>query len=205
MTAPAASPAPAPQPGLQVASPSGLTFDLSSHGSVRRMAWRELCINLYSGNELEGGPDLLVLRRLSTCGAPEWTPLLGPRSPSRVSTTPLGLVAQGEWGALKYTLHLVLSSTEPAWFWHLDLHNSGSGTCQVPGLDHRAQENDHHEGYTLLQGRRPTDGSQQQPGHDAERDQLAQHPEHRHHRVHRGQPEPVTELPRQHPQRRWWG
>ncbi|MBK7616931.1 MAG: hypothetical protein IPJ08_21710 [Burkholderiales bacterium] len=134
MTAPAASPAPAPQPGLQVASPSGLTFDLSSHGSVRRMAWRELCINLYSGNELEGGPDLLVLRRLSTGGVPEWTPLLGPRSPSRVSTTPLGLVAQGEWGALKYTLHLVLSSTEPTWFWHLDLHNSGSGTCQVDVL-----------------------------------------------------------------------
>ena len=128
------SPEPTARPGLRAASPSGLAFEFTRHGSVRRMAWRELCINLYSGNELEGGPDLLVLRCLQPDGTAEWTPLLGPRSPSRVSATPLGLVAQGEWGALKYTLHLVLSSTAAAWFWHLDLHNSGSETCQVDVL-----------------------------------------------------------------------
>jgi len=124
----------AQHPGLHVVSPSGLDFEFTTHGSVRRLAWRGLCINLYAGNELEGGPDLLVLRRLPPGGTPEWTPLLGPRSPSRVSTTPLGLVAQGTWGSLHYTLHLVLSSTEAAWFWHLDLHNSGGETCQVDVL-----------------------------------------------------------------------
>lgn len=122
------------QPGLTVASPSGLTFEFTRHGSVRRMAWQDLCINLWSGNELEGGPDLLVLRHLHVDGSVTWTPLLGPRSPSLVRATPLGLVAQGTWGTLAYTLHLVLSSTAPAWFWHVELHNTGPLTCQVDVL-----------------------------------------------------------------------
>ncbi len=121
-------------PGLTVASPSGLAFEFTRHGSVRRMAWQDLCINLWSGNELDGGPDLLVLRQLHADGSVAWTPLLGPRSPSRVSATPLGLVAQGRWGTLAYTLHLVLSSTAPAWFWHIELHNTGPHTCQVDVL-----------------------------------------------------------------------
>jgi 1,2-beta-oligoglucan phosphorylase len=61
-------------------SPSGLTVQVNSNGSIRRMKHRDILLNLFLGNEVEGGPANIYLRQLGD----EVTavPLLGPRSRS---------------------------------------------------------------------------------------------------------------------------
>ncbi len=46
-----------------IESPSGLKFELNANGSIRRMDCGDIMLNLFLGNEMEGGPANIYLRR----------------------------------------------------------------------------------------------------------------------------------------------
>jgi cellobiose phosphorylase len=115
------SPSPAVFP-FRLESPAGLSIEVNTNGSIRRMDHRDILLNLFLGTEMEGGLANLYLRRLGA--AVEATPLLGPRSPSTVSVDPRGMTVQGEWQGIRFNVWLCLAQTAPAWFWHVSLENT---------------------------------------------------------------------------------
>ena len=48
---------------VHIASPSGLQVQVHANGSIRRMDYRDILLNLFLDNEIEGGPSNLYLRR----------------------------------------------------------------------------------------------------------------------------------------------
>ena len=126
MTQPDRQPDPYP---MRIESPSGLTVQVNANGSIRRMDHGDIILNLFLGNELEGGPANLYLRRL---GEPvEATPLLGPRSPAKVRCDSQGLALTGTWKEIRFTVSLTLAETVPAWFWHVALENTGDAVATL--------------------------------------------------------------------------
>ena len=115
----------------RLTSPSGLRAELNVNGSLRRLDCEALTLSLFVGNEMEGGPTNLYLRRHTD--RIEWTALLGPSSPTRFHTDPATgrLIGVGSWQGIGYTLTLILAQSKPAWFWHVQLENSGSKPQQV--------------------------------------------------------------------------
>src|SRR5688500_18545394 len=63
-------------------SAAGLSVELLENGALRRMDHGDTIINLFLGNELEGGVANLYLRRLNA-DATQYIELLGPRSPTK--------------------------------------------------------------------------------------------------------------------------
>ncbi len=111
------------------ASPSGLQVQVNANGSIRRMDHRDILLNLFLGNEIEGGPSNIYLRRHATSIAS--LPLLGPRSPAVFHLDEQGLTACGEWLGIRFTASLVLAASAAAWFWHVALENTGKATATV--------------------------------------------------------------------------
>ncbi len=111
---------------MRLGSRSGLRAEINANGSLRRFDCESICLPLFVGNELDGGPTNLYLRIHAR--TVEWTPLLGPTSPTSFHTDPASgmLVGTGSWQGINYTLALVLSQSSPAWFWHLRLENTSS-------------------------------------------------------------------------------
>ncbi|MGH8258613.1 MAG: hypothetical protein ACREUG_02875, partial [Steroidobacteraceae bacterium] len=113
---------------MRLASPSGLRAEINANGSLRRLDCDGIMLSLYLGNELEGGPANLYLRRRASAPAAttvEWTPLLGPRSPTRFRLDSSGaLVGAGEWRGIGYSIALVLARGSSAWLWHVRLDNA---------------------------------------------------------------------------------
>lgn len=108
---------------------SGMRADVNANGSLRRLDCASICLNLFIGNEVEGGPTNLYLRRLG--GTPAWVALLGPLSPTRfMQSTPRRLIGIGTWLGVDYTLSLQFAERSPVWFWHLRLTNTTSATQQ---------------------------------------------------------------------------
>ena len=70
---------------VRLESPSGLCIEVNSNGSLHRLDYCDILLSLFPGNEMEGGPANLYLRRLGH--TPEATPLLGPRAPPAWLTT----------------------------------------------------------------------------------------------------------------------
>ena len=70
-----------------------------------------------------------VGRPISTCVGTgeviEAVPLLGPRSPAAVHCDERGLRASGAWQGIRFVVSLVLAASDPAWYWHVDLENTG--------------------------------------------------------------------------------
>jgi cellobiose phosphorylase len=114
---------------LRIASPSGLAFELCENGAVRRIDHGDVMLNAFLGNELEGGPANLYLRRRG--GRIAWTPLLGPRSPGRVQRSERGLDVCGEWSGIRFQVALRLAAEAPAWFWHVALENAGGEALEL--------------------------------------------------------------------------
>jgi cellobiose phosphorylase len=83
----------------------------------------DIILNLFLGNEMEGGPANLYLRRHGE--AIEAVPLLGPRSSAAVYGDERGLRASGAWQGIRFVVSLVLAESDPAWFWQVDLENTG--------------------------------------------------------------------------------
>ncbi len=116
---------------IKLQSRSGMRADLNANGSLRRFECDPVSLNLFVGNEMEGGPANLYLR----CHGEkiEWTPLLGPRSPTRLAATGGSglLMGVGKWLGIQYSLALVLADSAPAWFWHVRLENTTSRALRV--------------------------------------------------------------------------
>ena len=122
--------APSDATTMRLASPSGIEVELNANGSSRRFDCGAIALGLFPGNELEGGPANLYLRHHAE--RIEWTPLLGPRSPTRFRVDPNGaLVGAGVWHGIRYSLALVLARATPAWFWHVHLENTGASVLKV--------------------------------------------------------------------------
>ena len=111
-------------------SPAGLTVEVLENGAVRRMDHGDTIVNLFLGNELEGGVANLYLRRLNA-DAVQYIELLGPRSPTRFTRSGDAWTGAGEWSGIRYTLQLRLASSSPAWFWQVSLENSAGAAQQV--------------------------------------------------------------------------
>ena len=109
----------------RAASPAGLSIELNSNGSVRRMDCGDIMLNNFLGNEAEGGPVNIHLRRLGETVAS--IPLIGPGSPAFYQVSERGMIAYGTWGDLAFRLRLVLAESAAAWFWHVELENTGAG------------------------------------------------------------------------------
>ncbi|HEY2590919.1 MAG TPA: hypothetical protein VGI35_04950, partial [Steroidobacteraceae bacterium] len=116
---------------MRLSSPAGLRAEINANGSVRRFDCGALTLSLFLGNELEGGPANLYLRRRSA--AAEWTALLGPTSPTRFAASAAGdrLTGTGEWLGIEYSIALVLARDAPAWFWHVRLRNMSSAPQEL--------------------------------------------------------------------------
>ena len=115
----------------RITSPSGLSVELNANGSIRRMDHGDIILNLFPGNEAEGGPANLWLRRLDS--QPDSIPLLGPASPSAHETSDRGMSACGVWGDLVFRAQLKLAESAAAWFWHVEVENIGPTaiTCDL--------------------------------------------------------------------------
>src|SRR5215510_9085342 len=108
---------------IRIAAPSGLVVQVNANGSVRRIDHRDVIVNAWLGNELEGGPANLFLRRRGERIG--WIPLLGPRGPGEVHVDAGGLEVAGEWSGVRFRVSLRLAQAAPAWFWHVSLENAG--------------------------------------------------------------------------------
>jgi len=119
----------------RLAGGAGLGIDINANGSLRRMDCGDTVINLFLGNELEGGPANLYLRRgVGASGAAaEFTALIGPGSPTRLHAAAGRNVLEGsgEWRGIHYTIALTPAANAPAWFWHVSLYNAGELAQQV--------------------------------------------------------------------------
>jgi 1,2-beta-oligoglucan phosphorylase len=110
---------------LELSSPSGLRAILNANGSLQRLDCGAIALALFVGNEIEGGPANLYLRRHA--GRIEWIPLLGPASPTRFSLHPHGAVlGRGSWGDIGYLIEFTLAAGAPVWFWRVQLENHGA-------------------------------------------------------------------------------
>jgi len=109
---------------LRLTSPAGLAVEINSNGSLRRMDHGDIILNLFLGNEMEGGPANIWLRRVD--GTAESIPLLGPASPASFSTDGTSFSASGRWRDLVFRVSLVLAESKPAWFWHVEVENEGT-------------------------------------------------------------------------------
>src|ERR1700753_1774207 len=110
---------------LRLSSRSGLRAEINANGSVRRFECGVVCLPLFVGNDLEGGPTNLYLRRHAD--GMESRPLLGPLSRTRFSTDSQGkLEGTGSWSGINYALTLALADSATSWFWHVRLENTTS-------------------------------------------------------------------------------
>src|SRR6202044_1962503 len=111
---------------LELSSLSGLRALFNANGSLRRLDCGAIALALFVGNEIEGGPDNLYLRRHAD--RMEWIPLLGPSSPTCFSVDPHGtaVVGRGRWGDMGYRIEFTLAVGAPAWFWRVQLENHGT-------------------------------------------------------------------------------
>jgi 1,2-beta-oligoglucan phosphorylase len=130
-----------------VSSASGLSFEINANGTIRRIDHGDVTINLFLGNEMEGGLANIHLR-LPDDGN-ESIPLTGPRSPSAHRIDDGGLLASGTWRGLFYQVRLVLSESSPAWFWQVRVENR-SGAARRCDLIHTQDIGIAHHGAIRL-------------------------------------------------------
>ena len=114
---------------LHIASPSGLQVQVNANGSIRRMDYRDILLSLFLGNEVEGGPTNVYLRRHEI--ELEAVPILGPHSPAVFSLDQQGLTARGEWKGIRFTASLRLAASAAAWFWPVALENVGHDAASM--------------------------------------------------------------------------
>jgi cellobiose phosphorylase len=109
-----------------VSSPSGMQAEFNANGSLCRFDGGGLSVLLFPGNELEGGPANIYLRR--TGSAADSIPLLGPASRTRFEMDAAGsrLIGTGDWMGVAYRVVFSLAQSSSAWFWHISLQNQAA-------------------------------------------------------------------------------
>ncbi len=115
----------------RLSSPAGLAIEINRNGALRKIESNGVVIGLFLGNEVEGGPANVYLRRLGD--TPAATPLLGPSSPTvfQSDAERNQLVGRGAWHGVSYRITLTLAKDSPTWFWHVELENSGASSVQL--------------------------------------------------------------------------
>jgi cellobiose phosphorylase len=108
----------------QLSNSSGLTIEWADHGAIRRIDAPGLRVNLFMASASEAGLANLWLRRVDASGL-TLAPLLGPHSPLRRKEEVAGLSLCGHWGGLDVQVDLRLAEAAPAWFWHVQVVNTG--------------------------------------------------------------------------------
>jgi 1,2-beta-oligoglucan phosphorylase len=110
---------------MRIEGSNGLRVEANLNGALRRLDCNAVCLTLFVGNEVEGAPANLYLRRRAASGS-ESTPLLGPASPTRFQLTPDGtqLVGTGTWQGINYSITLTLPRGAPVWLWRVSLESS---------------------------------------------------------------------------------
>jgi len=116
----------------RLTSRSGLSLEVTSRGALRRFDCGSTALNLFVGNELDGGPTNLYLRRHHS-GTTTFAPLLGPRSATRFDLRQADnrLIGAGSWQGIDYVIALLLAQDAPAWFWHVRLLNTTPSQHQL--------------------------------------------------------------------------
>lgn len=122
-----------PLPRTLVQRDGRLRAVLQPHGGLHSLCSGNLTVNLFPASALEAGPANLWLRFLPAEGLPGGggvqaippVPLLGPAAPGRARQAGERGWHEGLAGGVHYQLELVLADHAPAWFWHLQLHNTG--------------------------------------------------------------------------------
>ncbi len=114
---------PPPMSARRLESGSGLSAEVNANGSIRRIRHRGVLRNLFLGNEVEGGPANIYLRRLD--GRSAAIGLLGPRKDTVVQCDDRGMTIEGEWRDIRFSLSFLLARSAAAWFWRLALENRG--------------------------------------------------------------------------------
>ncbi|MDY0066752.1 MAG: hypothetical protein RBS02_10245 [Steroidobacteraceae bacterium] len=111
---------------IRLVNGCGLAAEFCRHGALRLMSFGELAINLFVGSEIDGGPANLWLR-VRRAGELQFAPLLGPYAgTSFVRRSERLLSGVGECAAVRYTVTLALAEWTAAWFWRIDVENTGS-------------------------------------------------------------------------------
>src|SRR5882672_1171347 len=112
--------------GARLGGPPGCSAEINANGSLRRFDCGGTSLLLFPGNEVEGGPANLYLRRHGDL--PGCTPLLGPFSKTRFGMSRDGsaLVGVGSFDGIDYSITLRLARNATAWFWHVSLENTAS-------------------------------------------------------------------------------
>jgi 1,2-beta-oligoglucan phosphorylase len=116
---------------VKLASRCGLSCEINANGSLRRMGCGDIALNLFLGNEIEGGPANLYLRRRG--GGMQYVELLGPRSPTHFQheAAQNRLVGSGVWQGIRYSVALTLADAAPAWFWHVAVENISEASQEL--------------------------------------------------------------------------
>lgn len=112
-------------------SPAGLRVEFETHGALRLLAHDDVVVNLFVANALEGGPANLVLRRHGE--VTDSTLLLGPNAPTHWHADPAAgtLDGTGSWQGIDYRIAFRLAADAPAWFWHVQVENTGLAPVRV--------------------------------------------------------------------------
>ena len=115
---------------MLLTSRAGLRAEFNANGSLRRFDAGSICLPLFVGNEIEGGPANFYLRRHTA--VIESTPLLGPGSPTHFELDDqVALRGVGQWQGIQYVVTMRLADSETAWFWHVQLLNTQATTQQL--------------------------------------------------------------------------
>src|SRR6516162_8589103 len=96
-----------PRDPIGLVSSSWPTARVNTNRSIHRIDHRDVIVNAYLGNEMEGGPANLFLRRRGA--RIEWTALLGPGSAGVVRLDARNFEVAGEWEALRFQVSLRLA------------------------------------------------------------------------------------------------
>ena len=108
-----------PHGPVRIASPSGLAVQINANGSIRRIDCRDVMLNAFLGNELEGGPANLVPAppRRSASRGRRCSARAAPARSALDETRPRGRAASGQ--GIRFCVSLALAAAAPAWFWHV--------------------------------------------------------------------------------------
>ena len=97
---------------IRIASPSGLSVEVNSNGSILRMDHGDIMLNLFLGNEADGGLANIYMRHIGE--SMETIPLLGPASPASYEMDERGFTARGKWKTVSFCVRLILAESATA-------------------------------------------------------------------------------------------
>jgi len=115
---------------MRLTGRSGMAAEFNANGSIHGLNHGDIAVNLFAGNEIEGGPANVYLR-LRGPAQIEFVPMLGPCSPSRFAVDERGFAAEGMWHGVRFSLSFALADAATAWFWHVALENASATERQV--------------------------------------------------------------------------